>query len=122
MDQPHTPIFGFNVGRDDSVSQIANGLFGLMDVLSVIAILLSVILLLGTVMALITEQVQAIGTMKAVGGDRGQIMRHYLALVSVYAAIGTAIGIEVGIASGYLLAHYLRGLVSLDIGPLEVAP
>ncbi|HLZ81812.1 MAG TPA: ABC transporter permease, partial [Ktedonobacteraceae bacterium] len=122
MKQHKAPILGSNVGRDDSISQIANGLFALMDVLSVIAILLSVILLLGTVMALITEQVQAIGTMKAVGGGRGQIMRHYLALVSVYAAIGTAIGIAVGIAGGYLLAQYLGGLVSLDIGPLQVAP
>ncbi|MEO7020523.1 MAG: FtsX-like permease family protein [Ktedonobacteraceae bacterium] len=122
MDQHKTPILGSNVGRDDSVSQIANGLFGIMDVLSVIAILLSVILLLGTIMALITEQVQAIGTMKAVGGGRGKIMRHYLALVSVYAIIGTALGIVVGTAGGYLLAQYLGKLVSLDIGPLQVAP
>lgn len=120
LNQQHTPILGSNVGRDDSVSQIANGLFGIMDVLSVVAILISVILLLGTVMALITEQVQAIGTMKAVGGSRGKIMRHYLALVSVYATIGTVVGIVVGIAGGYLLAQYLGGLVSLDIGPLQV--
>lgn len=120
MDQHKTPILGSNVGRDDSVSQIANGLFGIMDVLSVIAIFLSVILLLGTIMALLTEQVQAIGTMKAVGGGRGKIMRHYLVLVSAYAAIGTAVGIAVGITGGYLLARYLGSLVSLDIGPLQV--
>ncbi|HEU5376088.1 MAG TPA: FtsX-like permease family protein [Ktedonobacteraceae bacterium] len=122
MDQHQTPILGSDVGRDDSVSQIADGLFGIMNVLSVIAIVLSVILLLGTIMALITEQIQAIGTMKAVGAARGKIMRHYLALVSVYAAIGTAIGLILGIAGGYLLARYLGGLVSLDIGPLQVAP
>lgn len=120
MTQHQAPILGSDVGRDDSVSQIADGLFGIMNVLSVIAILLSVILLLGTTMALITEQVQAIGTMKAVGAARGKIMRHYLALVSMYAAIGTTIGIAVGIAGGYLLARYLGGLVSLDIGPLQV--
>jgi putative ABC transport system permease protein len=122
MSERHAPVQGSDVGRDDSISEIADGVFGIMNVLSVIAILLSVILLLGTVMALITEQVQAIGTMKALGGRRGKIMRHYLVLVGIYATIGTTIGIAVGIAGGYLLALYLGGLVSLEIGPLQVEP
>lgn len=122
MDQHKAPVQGSSVGRDDTVSQIANGIFGIMDVLSAIAVLLSVILLLGTIMALLTEQIQAIGTMKAVGGGRGKIMRHYLALVGAYATIGTIVGIAVGITGGYLLARLLGGLVSLDIGPLQVQP
>lgn len=121
--QAHSaPVVGTDVGRDDTVSQIANGIFGVMDVLSVVAILLSVILLLSTVMSLVTEQMQTIGTMKAIGAQRGQIMRHYLALIALYSTIGTAIGIVVGIVGGYALANYLASLVSLDIGALQVAP
>jgi len=116
------PTAGIDIGRDTSVSSIANGLFTIMDVLSAIAILLSIILLLGTIMGLVTEQVQYIGTMKAIGGRRGQIMRHYMAVVTIYGAIGTAIGIVVGTAGGYLLANYLGNLVNLDIGPLQVSP
>ena len=71
-------------------------------------------------MALVTEQIQYIGTMKAIGATRGKIIRHYLALVTVYGAIGTCIGLIVGIPGGYFLAQFLGGLVSLDIGTLQV--
>ena len=118
----HVLVFGINVGRNEDVPNIANGLFATMNVLSVIAILLSICLLLGTIMALVAEQVQYIGTMKAIGAARGQIIRHYLTLVTVYGAIGTCIGLLVGIPGGYLLAQFLGGLVSLDIGPLQVSP
>ena len=118
----HVLVFGVNVGRNEDVPNIANGLFATMDVLSVIAIVLSICLLLGTVTALVAEQVQYIGTMKAIGAARRQIIRHYLALVMIYGAIGTCIGLVLGVPGGYLLASYLGGLVSLDIGPLQVAP
>ncbi len=118
----HAPVTGTNVGRDDSITLIASGLFGIMNVLSVIAILLSIILLLGTVMSLVTEQIPTIGTMKAIGARRGQVLRHYLALVTIYSIIGTLIGISVGVIGGYALASYLASLVSLDIGALQVAP
>ena len=49
--------------------------------------------------------------MKAIGAARGQIIRHYLTLVTVYGAIGTCIGLLVGIPGGYLLAQFLGGLV-----------
>jgi len=116
----HVLVFGSNVGRNEDVPNIANGLFATMDVLSVIAIVLSICLLLGTIMALVTEQIQYIGTMKAIGATRGKIIRHYLALVTVYGAIGTCIGLIVGIPGGYFLAQFLGGLVSLDIGTLQV--
>ncbi len=118
----HAPVTGTDVGRDDSIAQIASGLFGVMNVLSVIAILLSIILLLGTIMSLVTEQIPTIGTMKAIGANRGQVLRHYLALVTLYSIMGTLIGIVVGIIGGYALASYLASLVSLDIGALQVAP
>jgi putative ABC transport system permease protein len=116
----HVMIFGANVGRNEDVPKIADGLFATMNVLSVIAIVLSICLLLGTITALITEQVQYIGTMKAIGAARGQVIRHYLTLATVYGAIGTCIGLILGIPGGYLLARFLGGLVSLDIGPLQV--
>ena len=40
--------------------------------------------------------------------------------MTAYATIGTGLGIVIGTAGGYYLATYLGGLVSLDIGPLQV--
>ena len=118
----HVLIFGINVGRNEDVPNIANGLFATMNALSAIAIVLSICLLLGTIMALITEQIQYIGTMKAIGATRGRVIRHYLYLVTVYGIIGTCVGLLLGIPGGYLLAQFLGGLVSLDIGPLQISP
>lgn len=122
MQAHHTPVQGTDVGHDDSVSSTANGIFAIMDLLSIIAIVISVILLLGTISSLVTEQIKIIGTMKALGGQRGQIMRHYLALVFCYSVIGTVVGLVAGIAGGYLLANYLGSLVSLSIGPVQIIP
>ena len=117
----HVFLFGVNVGRNEDVPNIANGLFATMNALSAIAIVLSICLLLGTIMALVTEQIQYIGTMKAIGATREKMIGHYLNLVTVYGVIGTGIGLLLGIPSGYLLARFLGGLVSIDIGPLQVS-
>lgn len=122
MQADHHPIEGTDVGRDEGVANTANGIFAIMDLLSVVAIVISVILLLGTISSLVTEQIKIIGTMKALGGQRGQIMRHYLALVFFYSIFGTAIGLVAGVAGGYLLALYLGSLVSLNIGDLQILP
>ncbi len=122
IESQHVIVTGSDAGRDTSVSNISNGVFEIMDVLSLIAILLSIILLVGTITSLITEQVQTIGTMKAIGGRRGPIIRHYLVLVAIYAVIGTLLGIIIGTFGGYYLAEYLGGLVSLDVGALQVSP
>lgn len=118
----HIEIAGVSVGRDTSVNQLADGVFATMNVLSLIAILLSALLLLSTITALITEQVQHIGTMKALGAGRGQVMRHYLALVIWYSLLGTLVGLVLGILGGYELARYLGALVSLDIEGLQISP
>jgi putative ABC transport system permease protein len=117
----HVLLFGVNVGRNEDVPNIANGLFATMNVLSAIAIVLSICLLLGTIMALVTEQIQYIGTMKAIGATRGKVIHHYLNIVTVYGVIGTGVGMLLGIPGGYLLAQFLGGLVSIDIGPLQVS-
>lgn len=118
----HIAIAGVNVGRDTSVNQLADGVFATMNVLSLIALLLSALLLLSTITTLITEQIQHIGTMKALGARRGQIMRHYLALVTWYSLLGTLVGLVLGILGGYELARYLGSLVSLDIEGLQISP
>ncbi|MGH2497446.1 MAG: FtsX-like permease family protein [Ktedonobacteraceae bacterium] len=120
--QQHILVLGVSVGHSDYVSSIADGLFSTMRVLSIIALLLSVFLLLGTITALVTEQLQVIGTMKAIGASRGQVMRHYLSIVLVYGIAGTLIGLIAGVLGGYLLVSYFGNLLTLDIGTLAIPP
>jgi putative ABC transport system permease protein len=119
----HVVILDASVGHSDgNDGTIVNGLLSIMQVLSIIALLLSIFLLLSTITTLITEQVQVIGTMKAIGARRGQVMRNYLTSVAIYGVIGTIVGLGLGILLGYLLVNLFASLLTLDIGPLEISP
>lgn len=116
-------VLGASIGHTDHNDKtIVNGLFGIMQTLSIIALLLSVFLLLSTITTLVTEQMQVIGTMKAIGAERRQVMRNYLTSVAIYGVIGTVIGLGLGIPGSYLLVSFFGSLLTLDIGPLAVSP
>ncbi len=119
----HVVVLGTSIGHTDhNDGTIVNGLLGIMQALSIIALLLSVFLLLSTITTLVTEQIQIIGTMKAIGAIRRQVMRNYLTSVAIYGVIGASLGLVLGILAGYLLASFFGNLLSLDIGPLTVSP
>ena len=118
-----TRILSVSVGRlTDSGQQTIDGLFSVMNVLSVIAVLLSVFLLLSTITTLIAEQTPIIGAMKAIGGQSGQILRNYLMLVAIYGVGGTALGIALGIGVGLVIFSYFANIFTLDTVGLGLSP
>jgi putative ABC transport system permease protein len=116
-------VLAVQVGRpSDSGSQTINGLFSVMQALSIIALLLSVFLLLSTMTTLIGEQTPVIGTMKAVGASSGQVFRVFLTTTLFYGVIGTFVGMALGAGLGYLLYSIFAGLFTLDAVPLAISP
>jgi len=99
-----------------------DGIFTLLRILALLAVVMSGLLLLNTVMTLIAEQTAIIGTMKAIGGTRGAILRGYLATVAIYSLLGTAPGLALGIIAGNQLAIYLAPQIPLALGPFALAP
>jgi putative ABC transport system permease protein len=95
-----------------------NGVFTLLRLLAILAVLLSSMLILNTIITLVAEQTQIIGTMKAMGGTRSTILRGYLVSVVLYSMLGTLPGIALGLVSGYPLTTALVN--SLDLGPFSV--
>ncbi len=123
FDAHQIPVLSSQVGRSDGgVSTVTDGLFAVMRVLSIVAILLSVFLLLSTVTTLVAEQLPVIGMMKAVGATSGQVLRNYLTLIVIYGVLGTALGIGLGIAGGSALVSFVAGLFTVDVGALSVSP
>ncbi|HLV99523.1 MAG TPA: FtsX-like permease family protein [Ktedonobacterales bacterium] len=108
----------FNQG----VITAVNGVFTLLRMLAILAVVLSGLLILNTIITLIAEQTQIIGTLKAVGGTRGAILRGYLLSVVIYSALGTLPAIALGVIVGYPLASALASTIPLDVGPFAVAP
>ena len=97
-----------------------NGVFTLLRLLAMLAVLLSSMLILNTIITLVAEQTQIMGTMKAMGGTRSTILRGYLVSVLLYSILGTLPGIALGLVLGYPLTTALVNL--LDLGPFYVDP
>ena len=94
-----------------------DGVFSLLRILIIVAVVMSGFLILNTVTTLVAEQTAIIGTMKAVGGTRGAIMRGYLLSVGIYSVLATLPAIALGVFGGYQLAAQLATTVPIDIGP-----
>lgn len=100
----------------------ANGVFTLLLMVSILAVILSALLILNTIITLITEQTPIIGTLKAIGGTRSSIVRGYLLSVLIYSVAATFPAIALGLLLGYPLASSLASSISLAVGPFIVFP
>ncbi len=98
------------------------GIFAVMRVLSLVALLLTALLIINTVTTLVAEQTRIIGTMKAIGGTRGKIVRGYLTSVALYGITGTVLGLALGLWGGQAFAAYIATLIILDLGPFTLSP
>ena len=99
-----------------------DGIFTLVRVLALLAVVMSGILLLNTVTTLIAEQTAIIGTMKAIGGTRRVILRGYLLSIGIYSLLATVPGLVLGILVGAGLTSFLARTIPLALGPLVVTP
>ena len=100
---------------------VVDGFFTIIRVLSLVALLLTALLIVNTVTTLVTEQITMIGIMKAMGGTRGKIMRGYLLSVLWYGSVGTVLGLPLGVFGGYQFTSFLASLITLDLGPFQLA-
>jgi putative ABC transport system permease protein len=102
------------------LSQI-DGLFTLLRILAVLAVALSGMLLLNIATTFVGEQTAIIGTMKAIGGTRGAILRGYLLTIGGFCLLATVPGLVLGILCGAQLATVLAQSVPLAPGQLNVS-
>ncbi len=113
---------GFAPKVDASTLSTIDGVFSLLRTLALVAVALSTLLILNTITTIVTEQTSIIGTMKALGGTRGTIMRGYLLTVGIYSLVATLPALALGLYAGYQLAAALAPQIPLSIGPFAVAP
>jgi putative ABC transport system permease protein len=75
---------------------ILNALFLILGLIGVIIIVLGIFLVYNSISAIITQQVDQIGVMKAVGARPRQVLAGYALLVLVYGGLSSLIAIPVG--------------------------
>ena len=113
-------VHGYNIrvgGHSPPPTNAIAGVFSLLRILAIVAVVMSGFLILNTVTTLVAEQTAIIGTMKAAGGTRGAIMRGYLVSVGIYSMLATLPALVLGLLGGYTLGAWLAATVPIDIGP-----
>ncbi|MBI4670873.1 MAG: ABC transporter permease [Chloroflexi bacterium] len=102
-----------------------DALLAVLSIFSVVGLITSGFLVANTLAAIVTEQVSEIGTLKALGGTRGQVMLVYLFSALVYGIVGTALGLLVGAFASWQLMLYVGTLLNLTVdfqmSPLGIA-
>ncbi|RME59340.1 MAG: ABC transporter permease [Caldilineae bacterium] len=97
--------------------EVVDILLLIMAILGVLILLLSAFLVTNTISALITQQTDQIGIMKAIGGDRTVILVTYGLAVTIYGGLGTLLAIPLAGRLGYRLAAYLASQINIDLFP-----
>jgi putative ABC transport system permease protein len=90
------------------------GLNLVLQVLAVISVFSSVVLVLNTLTALITQQTNQIGIIKAIGGTTGDIVKVYLAGVLVYGILALVIALPLGAFLAFGITQWFLNLFNID--------
>ncbi len=87
--------------------------------LSVLALLLSMLLVINTISALLSQQVQQIGTLKAVGAETGHIIVMYAFAIFLFGLVALLIAVPFGSFVGRAVAVFIATLLNFDVGQVD---
>ena len=90
------------------------GITLVLRVLAVVSLLTSVIIVANTMTAIITQQTDQIGVIKAIGGQSGLIVKVFLAGVLVYGSLALLVALPTGLITAYLGSKWFLGLFNID--------
>jgi putative ABC transport system permease protein len=92
-----------------------------LQILAVISLFMSVILVTNTMTAIITQQINQIGIIKAVGGGTGTILKIYLTTVLVYGLLALLVSLLPGAWVAFSLTRTFLNLFNIDYETFQVS-
>jgi len=108
------PGVGSNPGDHWAHNQI-HGFLLILQIMSVMAMLLSGGLVVNTVSAIIVQQVKQIGILRAIGASQKQIMVMYFLNVFVFGVIGLILAIPFGLLGSWGLANFAAHFLNFNV-------
>jgi putative ABC transport system permease protein len=97
-------------------------IFFIMGLMSILALILALFLVYNTISAVVSQQIDQIGIMKAIGASRGQILRLYLTTVLAYGVLALVFAIPLSAVGGWGLSIFLLNTFNAAPGPFAVSP
>jgi putative ABC transport system permease protein len=90
-----------------------------LQIMAVVALVMSVILVLNALTALITQQTDQIGIIKATGGGRWTIVRVYLAGVLVYGLLALLISLPLALLFAWGMSRWFLNLFNIELAAFQ---
>jgi len=90
------------------------GITLVLQILAVVALLTSVVIVINTTTAIITQQTDQIGVIKALGGTTRVVARVYLLGVLIFGLLALVIALPAGMAMAFLTTKQLLLLFNID--------
>jgi putative ABC transport system permease protein len=97
------------------------GMTLVMQVLALISLFMSVVLVFNTMTALITQQTNQIGIIKAIGGRATTIIKVYLAGVLAYGLLALIIALPLGMIMSFSMTQWFLNLFNIDYDAFQVS-
>ena len=98
-----------------------DGIFLILGVMATLALILGLLLVYNTINAIVTQQVDQIGIMKAIGASTGHVFLVYLTSVFVYGSVALLVAVPLGALGAYGLSSWLLGQFNAPPGPFTVS-
>lgn len=104
-------------GRD-----FVDGLMIVLRVMAVVSLFLSVVLVVNTFTAVITQQTDQIGVIKAIGGSSGIITKTYLVGVLLLSLLALALALPLGALTAFASSRWFLNLFNVDFDTFQFSP
>lgn len=120
---PYIPAFTYqDTPEDDFISNIMGDLTGVMNLLGIIAMVVSGFLVTNVMNAIILEQRRQIGAMKPLGATFADNFRIYAGLALLYGIIGTTLGVLLAIPVAANAARPVASWAAAYIEGYKISP
>lgn len=94
----------------------------LLLIFSCVGLVISGFLVANTLSAIVAEQIGEIGTMKAIGAGRKQVLQVYVVTASIYGLVASLLGIIGGFGLGKLILTFLGAALNFDVSHFFFQP
>ncbi len=109
------PFLGVADPGDHPATGDIGGMLLIVNVIGVMCIFLTVGLVINTISALVVRQVQQIGIIRSIGGQRRQIMWMYISNVVLLSLCSLVIAVPLGVIGAGALCRMVGDLMNFDI-------
>jgi putative ABC transport system permease protein len=99
---------------------ILNALFLILGIIGVVVVILGVFLVYNSISAIVMQQVDQIGVMKAIGADSWQVVWGYLILVISYGMLAALVSIPIGAMAAFGLQNFFANFLNMQIDSFSV--